>query len=82
MQENIRLIDFLRKISKCNGDEAIELVSKFQNSELTIEGLGVYDFDETYQYREIGESGWSNCSKTWFDYCEKSSLYDTRTVDT
>ena len=36
------------------------------------------DWYGRYQYREIGESGWEDCSKDHFDHCDKSPLYDTR----
>ncbi len=31
-----------------------------------------------YQWREIGETEWMPCSKSWFDYCRKSPLHDTK----
>ena len=45
MQENMTLNEFLSFISNCDGDEAIELISKFQEGGLTIEHLGAEDFD-------------------------------------
>lgn len=45
MPENMTLNEFLEFISSCSGDEAIELVSKFQSGALTIEHLGAEDFD-------------------------------------
>lgn len=35
-----------------------------------------------WQYREIGEGGWQDCSMEWFDYCEHSPLYDARKLYT
>lgn len=31
-----------------------------------------------YQFREIGEGGWSDCDQSWYAYCEQSPLHDTR----
>jgi len=45
-----------------------------------VEALDVHE--KSYQYREIGEGRWANCSKKLFDHYETSALYDTRTVDT
>ena len=33
------------------------------------------------QWREIGETEWEDCSEDWFDYCNKSELHDTRSVN-
>jgi hypothetical protein len=45
MSDNMTLNEFLEKLSGCNGDEAIGLVSKFQSGGLTVEGIGAEDFD-------------------------------------
>ena len=45
MPENMTLNEFLKFISTCNGDEAIELISKFQSGGLLIENIGAVDFD-------------------------------------
>lgn len=33
-----------------------------------------------HQCREIGEEGWIDCGKDWFDYCTKSVNHDTRMI--
>jgi hypothetical protein len=45
MNENMTLNEFLKIISNCSGDEALEIFSKFQSGGLTIENIGVKDFD-------------------------------------
>lgn len=45
MDENMTLNELLELMGSCSGDEAIELVSKFQSGGLTIEHLGAQDFD-------------------------------------
>lgn len=45
MPENMTLNDFLKFISTCSGDEAIEIISNFQSGGLLIENIGVEDFD-------------------------------------
>lgn len=45
MAENITFYEFLRQLANCSGDEGLELISKFQSGGLTIEGLGVEDFE-------------------------------------
>jgi len=46
MGENLTLIEFLKKLATCDGNEAIDLVSKFQSGGLTIENINVEDLDE------------------------------------
>ena len=43
--KNMTLNDFLRALATATGDEAIELVSMFQSGGLTVEGIGVEDFE-------------------------------------
>lgn len=45
MREDINLLEFLKILSACSGDEAIEIVSKFQSGAITISGIGAEDFD-------------------------------------
>lgn len=45
MGENMTLNELLEFMTSCSGDEAIDLVSKFQSGGLTIEHLGAEDFD-------------------------------------
>ena len=33
-----------------------------------------------YQYREIGEGGWMDCSREWYEYCQNSPEHDTRII--
>jgi len=46
MGENMTLIEFLEKLSNCSGDDALEIISRFQSGALTIEGIGADDFDD------------------------------------
>ena len=39
------LNEFLKALSNCTGDEGIDLITKFQNGALYVEGIGVEDFD-------------------------------------
>jgi hypothetical protein len=32
------------------------------------------------QWREIGETEWLDCDEDWFNYCNKSTLHDTRSI--
>ena len=34
-----------------------------------------------YYYREIGEGGWYECDKNWYDYASKSPELDTKKVN-
>ncbi len=45
MPDNMTLSEFLKFISACSGDEAIEIISNFQNGGLLIENIGAEDFD-------------------------------------
>lgn len=45
MNENMTLNEFLKLLSKCSGDDAIEVISRFQAGALTVEGIGAEDFD-------------------------------------
>lgn len=45
MYEELTLIEFLEKLSNCSGDEAIDLVHKFQSGALLIEGISVEDVE-------------------------------------
>ena len=45
MTNNMTLMEFLRFLSDCNGDEAMEIISKFQSGSLTVAGVGVEDFE-------------------------------------
>jgi hypothetical protein len=44
--QDITFYEFLKKLSVCSGDEAIELISKFQSGALIIGGIGIEDFDD------------------------------------
>ena len=44
MSENMTLNEFLEFIANCDGDEAIDIVTKFQSGGLTIEHLAAEDF--------------------------------------
>jgi len=46
MTKNITLMEFLRFISACNGDEGIEIISQFQSGAITIEGIDVADVND------------------------------------
>lgn len=39
------LMEFLRFLSSCNGDEAIEIISKFQSGAITVAGVSADEFD-------------------------------------
>ena len=45
MTENMKLDEFLEFIASCSGDEGIDLITKFQNGALTIDNIGVEDFE-------------------------------------
>lgn len=45
MPENMKLNEFLEFIATCNGDEAIDIITKFQSGGLTIEYMAAIDFD-------------------------------------
>ena len=45
MSENFTLIDFLKRISECSGDEAIDIISKFQNGTLSVEDIFAEDLE-------------------------------------
>ena len=45
MPDNMTLNEFLKFISTCSGDEAIDIISNFQSGGLTIENLGAEDFE-------------------------------------
>jgi len=45
MREDMTLSDFLKKLSECSGDEALEIISQFQSGGLSVEGIGAEDFD-------------------------------------
>lgn len=34
----------------------------------------------TYHCREIGEGGWRQCTKEWYDHCSKDPHMDTKVV--
>jgi hypothetical protein len=34
-----------------------------------------------YQWREIGESEWMDCTESWYEYCLNSPIHDTRIVN-
>jgi hypothetical protein len=46
MIEDMTLKEFLKFISTCSGDEAIDIITKFQSGALMIEDMTVEDFDE------------------------------------
>jgi len=41
MSDDISLIELLKLLAGCTGDEAIDIVSKFQSGALSIEGIDV-----------------------------------------
>ena len=41
MIKNFTLLDFLKYISDCNGDEALEIITKFQLGAISIENINV-----------------------------------------
>ena len=43
--KDMTLNDFLCALATATGDEAIELVDRFQSGSLTVEGIGVEDFE-------------------------------------
>jgi len=45
MREDMTLKEFLKRLSNCSGDEALELISRFQSGGFTVEGLGVEDYE-------------------------------------
>jgi hypothetical protein len=45
MDDNMTLNEFLEFLANCSGDEAIDIITKFQCGSLTIENLGVEDFE-------------------------------------
>jgi len=45
MPDNMTLSEFLKFISTCSGDEALELISNFQGGGLLIENIGAEDFE-------------------------------------
>ena len=46
MTENISLMDLLKLLAGCTGDQAIDIVSKFQSGALTVEGIDVDESQE------------------------------------
>ena len=45
MSDNMTLNEFLEFISDCSGDEALDIITKFQSGALTVENLGAEDFE-------------------------------------
>lgn len=45
MDKNISLNELLEFMSNCSGDEALDLINRFQQGALTIENIGVEDFE-------------------------------------
>ena len=45
MGENLTLIEFLKALSDCSGDEAIDLISLFQSNGLSVEGIFADDLE-------------------------------------
>lgn len=45
MSKNMTLMEFLRFLSNCSGDEAIEMISKFQSGAVTVAGVSSDEFD-------------------------------------
>ena len=45
MTENITLVELLKIMSECSGDEAIDLISRFQSGALTVEDFNAEDFE-------------------------------------
>ena len=45
MSKNMTLREFLRFLSNCSGDDAIEIISKFQSGELTVAGISADEFN-------------------------------------
>lgn len=43
MTKNTTLIEFLLFLSNCSGDDAIDLINKFQSGEISIAGFSVND---------------------------------------
>jgi len=43
--KDMTLMEFLRFLSKCSGDEAIEIISKFQSGAITVAGISADEFD-------------------------------------
>ena len=43
--KDMTLQEFLKILSECSGDEALDLVNRFQCGSLTVEGIGAEDFD-------------------------------------
>lgn len=41
--KNITLVEFLRIISSCDGDDAIKIIYAFQSGNLKIENISIYD---------------------------------------
>ena len=46
MIEEITLEEFLRFLSVATGDQAIDIIHRFQRGGLIIEGMGIEDFEE------------------------------------
>ena len=43
--EDMKLEEFLKLLSNSDGDKTIEIISNFQAGGLTVEGIGVEDFE-------------------------------------
>jgi hypothetical protein len=46
MGEDLTLREFLKALSNCTGDEAIDLIGLFQSSGLSVEGIFVDDLND------------------------------------
>lgn len=45
MPKNMTLMQFLRFLSNCSGDDAIEIISKFQSGAITVAGVSADELD-------------------------------------
>jgi len=45
MSEDLSLREFLEVLSNCSGDEAVDIISKYQSGAITVEGISADDFD-------------------------------------
>lgn len=45
MSKDMSLREFLELLSGCSGDEAIDIISKFQSGAITVEGISADEFD-------------------------------------
>ena len=45
MTKDYSLIEFLEYIAKCNGDEALNIITKFQCGAISIEDISIDDLD-------------------------------------